>query len=273
MMVRRIAAFLLGVSLPLLGVVALQAPPASAHQPSVPAPTAGAVPSAVPSAITPQIDNGAVWSVAQVGNTLVMGGSFTSIGGAAHSYIAAINATTGAVSSTFNASTNGQVYSVLPGPNDHTVYVGGSFTQVNGQAAQFLTMLDTGTGQIVSSFSPPAFNFGMIRDMAKSGNRLFLGGFFTKVGGQNHAGLAALNATTGALDPYLNVQLTGHHNDTGSGAQGFPGPWAIDVSPDGSRLVATGNFKNADGLLRDQLVMIDLNSSSAVVDASWAPPW
>ena len=29
-----------------------------------------------------------------------------------------------------------------------------------------------------------------------------------------------MNATTGALDPFMNVQFAGHHNDTGSGAQG-----------------------------------------------------
>ena len=51
-----------------------------------------------------------------------------------------------------------------------------------------------------------------------------VGGFFGQVGGKPHAGIAALNATTGALDPYMNVQLAGHHNDTGSGAQGYIGP-------------------------------------------------
>ena len=133
---RRVVAAFLAVCLPLLGLVALGAPPALAHQASEPnPPSAGKVPSAVPSAITPQVDNGAVWSVAQVGNTLVMGGSFTSIGGVSYPYIAAINATTGAIVSGFHASTNGQVYSVMPGPNDHTVYVGGSFTQVNSQLA------------------------------------------------------------------------------------------------------------------------------------------
>ncbi len=182
MNLRRLATIVLATALPLLGLVAVEGP-VQAHQASVPAPSAGALPSAVPSAITPNVDNGAVWSVAQVGNTLVMGGTFTSIGGVAHANIAAINATTGAVSTTFQASTNGQVFSVLPGPNDHTVYVGGSFTQVNGQPTQFLTLLDTGTGQIVSTFHTPAFDYGMIRDMAKVGNRLFIGGFFGHAGG------------------------------------------------------------------------------------------
>src|SRR4051812_19200133 len=269
MRTRRIASIALGVALPLLGLSALQGQ-ADAHQPSVPAPSAGALPSAVPSAVTPQVDNGAVWTTAQVGNTMVIGGTFTSIGGVSHPNIAAFNATTGAMSTTFLPSINGQVYSVLPGPNDHTVYVGGSFTQGNGQAAQFPTMLGTAPGPIVSTFRPPAFDFGMTRDMTKVGNRLFLGGFFSRAGGIPHGGLATLNATTGALDPYLNVQLAGRHNDSGSGAQGWIGPWALDASPDGTRLIVTGNFKTADGLLRDQLVMIDLNQASAVVDPNWS---
>ncbi|HEY6935211.1 MAG TPA: PKD domain-containing protein [Marmoricola sp.] len=268
---RRVIAFVVALFLPLLGLSALGQGPAVAHQASFGAPpTQNAIPSAVPSAMTPQVDNGAVWSVAQVGNTLVMGGTFTSIGGVAHNYIAAINASTGAVLSGFNASTNGQVYSVVPGPNDHTVYVGGSFTQVNGQSRPYLTMLDTTTGAIDPSFQPPTFNFGFIRDMAKSGNRLYIAGHFTKLNGTAHAGIAALNATTGAVDPFMNVQFAGHHNDTGSGAQGNVGPWAIDVNAQGTRLVATGNFKTADGLLRDQLALIDLDTPTAQVDPNWA---
>jgi len=266
---RRWIAVLAAVALSLLGLVA--ASPSQAHQASTGAPpTKNGIPSAVPSASTPQVDNGAVWSVAQVGNTMVMGGTFTSVGGVTHNYIAAFDATTGAMSSTFNASTNGQVYSVQPGPSPNTVYVGGSFTQVDGQAVNYLTLLDTNTGQIVSSFHTPNFDYGMVRDMVVSGGRLYIGGFFGHVGGQTHSGIAALNATTGAVDSYLNVQLAGHHNSSGSGAQGYIGTWALDASPDGSRLVVVGNFATADGLSRDQLVMIDLNSGSAVVDPNWA---
>lgn len=270
-MFRRVVALWLSLSLALVALVVLEAP-VQAHQPSVVAPSAGLMPSAVPSAITPNVDdtNGAVWSVAQVGNTLVVGGTFTSVGNQPHVNLAAFNATTGALSSSFSPSTNGQVYSVLPGPNDHTVYVAGQFTQVNGQPAQFLSLLDTGTGQIVSSFVPPVFNFGMIRDMVKVGNRLYVAGFFTKAGGKAHGGLVSLNATTGALDSFMNVQLAGHHNNTGQGAQGYVGPWALDASPDGKRLVVIGNFRTADGLPRDQVVMIDIDGAGAVVDPRWA---
>ena len=225
MNLRRLATIVLATSLPLLGLVAVEGP-VQAHQASV----TGAVvrrrlPASVPSAITPNVDNGAVWSVAQVGNTMVMGGNFTSIGGVAHAQhrrhqrhdwcgghdVPGLDQRPG-----------------LLGParsNDHTVYVGGSFTQVNGQPTQFLTLLDTGTGQIVSTFHTPAFDYGMIRDMAKVGNRLFIGGFFGHAGGFTHGGIAALNATTGAVDnAYMNVQFAGHHNDTGGGAAGLDRP-------------------------------------------------
>lgn len=269
-MFRRIIAILTTFGLLTLTLADITAPKAEAHQASVSAPSPGSVVSAVPSAMTPQVDNGEVWAVAQVGNTLVFGGTFTSVGGQTRTRLAAVNATTGALSTTFVPTVNNQVYNLLPGPNDHTVYVAGAFTQINGTDAQFLALLDTNTGQIDTSFKPPAFNYGLVRDIAKVGNRLFIGGFFTRVGGIDHGGIATLNATTGALDPFMNVQLAGHHNDSGGGAQGWVGPWALDVNASGTRLVLIGNFKTADGLLRDQLVMIDIDGSSAAVDPDWA---
>ncbi|CCH79203.1 conserved hypothetical protein [Nostocoides japonicum T1-X7] len=228
------------------------------------------MPSAVPSTITPNVDNGSVRSIAQVGNTMVIGGDFTSIGGSTQNYVAAFDATTGKVSTTFNPAPNGAVYSVIPGPNDHTVYIGGSFTQVAGSAAKFVAELDTNTGALVPGFNPPTFDYGQVNDLKTVGNRLFVGGFFSKVGGKSHLGLASLNATTGAVDPFMNVQLSGHHNDSGSGAQGYIGTWSFDISPNGARMAVIGNFKNADGLLRDQLAMIDLDGSAAQVDPNWS---
>jgi PKD repeat protein len=252
----------------LCAVVSVESP-APASQPSSPGP-ASTLPSAVPSAATPPVDDGRVFGIAQVGNTMVIGGSFTSVGGQTRSRVAAFNTQTGALSSAFAPSLNGDVNAVVPGPNDHTVYVGGAFTQVNGTARQFVVLLDLNNGQVVTSFAPVAFNFGYVNDMVKQGNRLYLAGTFTAAGGKTHAGLAALNATTGAVDPFMGVQLTGHHNDTGSGAQGWVGPWDLDVNPQGDTMVVTGNFKYADGLLRDQIVRISLSGAAAAVDSGWA---
>ena len=103
-----------------------------------------------------------------------------------------------------------------------------------------------------------------------SGSRLFLGGYFTKVANQAHGGLATLKAATGAVDPFMGIQLAGHHNTMQSGVQKAPsGARSLDVSSDGSRLVVVGNFTTADGLPRVQVVMVNLTGSSAVVQSDW----
>ena len=183
--------------------------------------------------------------------------------------MAVFDKTTGALSSAFAPTVNGDVNAVLPGPTTTTVYIGGAFTQVNGVAAQFVALLDTTNGSLVTTFHAPAFNWGFVNDMVLRGGRLYVAGTFTTVGGKAHGGLASLNPTTGALDPFMNVQFAGHHNDSGSGAQGWVGPSDIDVTPNGATMVVIGNFKTANGLLRDQVALLDLTGASAQV-APWA---
>jgi hypothetical protein len=112
---------------------------------------------------------------------------------------------------------------------------------------------------------------GVVQALQRRGNRLFVGGAFNKVGGVNHGGIATLNATTGALDPFMNSNASVNHNWT-TGSRGAKGPImirALDITPDGSRLIALGNFKKIDGLDRDQAVMFDLTGTTAVVKSNW----
>lgn len=257
------AATLLGAA----GLSLVTAPPISASQASVNAPSATQMVSDVPSTATPSVDDGDVRSIAKVGATMVIGGNFTSVNGQTRNRIAAFTQSSGALTS-FNPSVNGEVDVVVPGPNDHSVYIGGSFTQVGTTTVPYLALVDTGTGAVSTTWKPPAVN-GWVNDMVVRGNRVYVVGSFTKVGTIDHKGIVALNATTGALDPFMNVQLTGRHNDSGSGAQGALGPWDLDVTADGSQLVAVGNFKYADGLLRDQVVQISLTGASAAVRTDW----
>ena len=247
--------------------VTLSVAPAVAAQSSDPG-SSTQLPSAVPSAITPAVNDGRVFGIAENGTNMIIGGSFTQVGGQSHTSVAVFNKTTGALSASFAPTVNGDVNTVLPGPTPTTIYIGGAFTQVNGTAAQFIAELDTTTGALVTSFKPPSFNYGFVNDMIQRGNRLYVAGTFTYSGGQPHGGLVSLNATTGALDPFMNIQLTGHHNDSGSGSQGWVGPADIDATPDGKTMVVVGNFKYANGQLRDQVAMIDLTGTTATLD-----PW
>src|SRR5699024_12136459 len=107
----------------------------------------------VPAAWTPAVLNGKVLSITQVGNTMVAGGSFTSVsqtfGGATldHQRILAFDASTGAIRASFKPDIpSGQVNAVIPGPSADTVYVGGTFPGINGQNGRvFLLNLNNGS--------------------------------------------------------------------------------------------------------------------------------
>jgi hypothetical protein len=239
-----------------------------AAQPSTPGPSR-TLPSAVPSSNTPAVDDGRVYGIAQVGDTMVVGGTFTSVNGRPRSGIAAFNRSTGALTS-FAPKLNSYVNQVIPGLDSDTVYVAGNFTTVNGYNDAYVTELNLATGQQVSEFDPPVIGYSQVKDLILRGNRLYIAGTFTKVGGQTHHRLAALNATSGALDAAVDLQFNDHHNDSGTGVQGAVGVSDIDVTADGHTMVAIGNFKHVNGLLRDQVAVLDLTTTPVRVSPDWA---
>ncbi|HVX43996.1 MAG TPA: PKD domain-containing protein [Mycobacteriales bacterium] len=229
----------------------------------------------VPGLQTPDINDGTVNAMVQVGSKIIVGGDFTNVTPRGSSTavsrpdILAFDATTGALDTAFVPALNGTVLDLAPGPVAGTVYVAGSFGQVDGVKAKGVALLDTQTGQMVNGFAPAAMN-GAVYGVGLAGGRLYIAGTFTSVGGAPHLGVAALDPNTGAVDPFVAISLTGHHNYHGSGAEGAVGPRTMDISPDGSRMILAGNFTQADGLARDQIVMVDLTGNAAAVDPQWA---
>jgi PKD repeat protein len=240
---------------------------------------------AVPDASTPHILDGTVHDIAQVGNRIVVAGTFTQIaqsppnGGAAvdQPYVFAFDPATGRIDPAFDPKVNNDVRTVEPGPNN-TVYLGGTFNTVNGQTGtgvRRLVQVSLATGDRVAAFTTPNINAG-VNDLALVGSRLLVGGVFTTVGGQPYGGLVALNPTTGARTSYLGVDVTVNHNWPDAGdpaadhAKAPVGVDKFDITPDGSRMIAIGNFRLADGLDRDQVVMIRLGATAASVDPTWA---
>jgi PKD repeat protein len=234
----------------------------------------GGVVGAVPDARTPHVLDNRVLDIEQVGDRIVVAGSFTRVrdssvhGGGPweQPYVFAFDAVTGAIDRSFAPKVSGLVNTVLAGP-DGSVYIGGTFYTLNGQASRNLVNVSLATGQR-TAFRAPAFN-GAITDLALSGGRLFVAGLFTTVGGVPHGGLATLDPVTGVLDEYLGVDVSENHNWPLGGARAAVGVTRIDVSPDGTRLVAIGNFRLADGMSRDQVVTIRLDPSAATVDSNW----
>lgn len=233
--------------------------------------------SAKPSAATPNILDGMNYAITKVGSNIISGGSFTTVAppgsttGTAHNKIVAFDASSGAINNAFDPALNNTVRALEPGPTANTVFVGGLFTTVNGTALRSLALLDTTNGDLVSTFKTPAITGGGVFTIKLVGSRLYIGGTFTKVGGKPHAGVAALNATTGAVDTSMNLQVAGHHNYTGqSGQDNNPvGLTKLAVTPDASRMVMIGNFTSVSSTPRDQIAMVDLGGGAASVDPNW----
>lgn len=98
--------------------------------------------------------------------------------------------------------------------------------------------------------------------MAVSGGRLYIGGTFATVNGVARSALAAVDPVTGVLSNDVNLAFTGPRTGTVNVDK-------FDITPDGSRLIAIGNWTYVAGLQRDQIVMVDLTTSPVGV-ADWA---
>jgi PKD repeat protein len=244
--------------------------------------------SAIPATGTPNVLDGEVLTFAQVGSTMVAGGTFSQVqpssGSPTYSRpsIVAFDATTGAISTAFAPNLNGQVDALLAGPVPGTVYVGGMFTTDNGVAVPNLLLLNVSDGSRVAGFVPGAITKGVMA-IRLLGSQLIIGGNFTAVGATPRGGLASLNPATGALTSLLTTSVTGHHNFGHVSAaelaainfpgvhvaKGLTGVVRIAINPQGTRMVVIGNFDTVGGLARDQIAVFNLTSTSASIDPNW----
>ncbi|ADL49681.1 MULTISPECIES: malectin domain-containing carbohydrate-binding protein [Micromonospora] len=261
-----------------LGIATLFTPvPALAAPAAAPAPDHSTMVGEVPSEKTPNINDGNVVAIHDAGSKVIVGGSFTNAQNRGSSPtpverrgLLAFDKATGKIDNAFAPVLDGDVTAVIAGPTPGTVYVAGKFNKVGDKNFRKLALLNVADGTPVDGFKGPAFN-GTVNDIALVDGHLLVGGIFTTVTATtNRNGLASLNPTTGAVDDYLTVSLTEHHNwtPTNNGASAGVGTEKLAVSPDGKHLVVIGNFKKADDVVHDQIVRINLGESSTTV-ADW----
>ncbi|WP_149814862.1 hypothetical protein [Serinicoccus marinus] len=256
-MVRNHGSLLMSI---ILGCMVLLTGAPTAAQASVQ--PAGQLVSDNPAGWTPHVLNGRVYQVAEVGDTVVLGGSFNSARNegnsatVARANLLAFNTSTGQISTSFIPNPNGAVRALIPASDGESVYIGGSFSQVAGQPVSNLARIRVSDGSLVAGFDPGEVT-GMVRDLRLANGRLWLGGSFTHVGGNPQPALATVDEQTGAFDPYMSLPIDGLHNG------GFTGVSKMDVNPDGTRLVAVGNFDTLAGQKNHQVFMLDTSGTSA----------
>lgn len=277
----RAASVAVALTATVLATVGAAHPALGTGSPTVAQPT---TPSPAPSAASPQVVDGQVQAFADVGSTILAGGTFTRVqnpGSSAvltRNRIVAFDERTGVVSTSFAPNLNDDVYAMIAGPTPGTVYVAGLFTTLNGSPVSKVVLLNTSNGSQVKTFNAGTIP-GRVDALRLVNGQLVIGGTFSKVAGTNRGRIASLDPTTGALTSYVSANLTGHHNighaapptfPPGATLQSMPtSALALDVNPQGTKMVVVGNFDTAGGLPRDQIAMFDLTPAAATVSAGW----
>src|SRR5206468_10201802 len=135
--------------------------------------------------------------VVQGDGKILVGGTFTSIGGQTRNYIARLDATTGLADS-FDPNADGSVHSIAL-QADGKILAGGLFTSIGGQTRNRMARLDATTG-LADSFNPNANGF--VRAIAvQADGKIFAGGLFSganSIGGATRNFIGRLDAATRA---------------------------------------------------------------------------
>lgn len=199
--------------------------------------------------------NGVGYAALLVGNTVYVGGSFTEARSpdgtstAPRTNLAAFDATTGELLADFHADTDGRVNALAT--DGTTLFVGGSFTHVDGVARSRLAAVSPSTGAVQSWSANASSN---VYALGVGGGDLYVGGSFSKIKGVARSRLAAVRISDGAL-----TDFTPRADATVN---------ALAVSPDGSAVYAGGSFTTIDGSPSPYLA--GFTASGSLMPLTWA---
>lgn len=178
-----------------------------------------------------------------------IGGDFTAIEGVAHVNVAHVRADGSLDPWDPHVAATGPIYRYtdqLPMPtvaalalHGRTLYIGGSFAGVGGQAKPNLVAVDAETGALLPFDAAPDYP---VTALAFHAGQLFVGGGFGRIGGQPRRCLASLDLRTGAA--------TGWN----PGASGSVRAFAFR----GRSVFIGGEFDDAGGAARNSIAEIDL---------------
>jgi len=153
--------------------------------------------------------NGAVDALVAQGDSLYVGGRFTSVNGVSRRYLVKVNAVTGAVDQAFNARLPGRVHDLAISRG--MLFASGAFG-ANLLALDLNTGANTGYVNLdISGEQPNAWGTTAVYQFAidPAGSRLVGVGNFTTVGGQSRqrAFMLDLNAGSATVDPWYYAPL------------------------------------------------------------------
>ena len=186
-----------------------------------------------------------VYALAVSGSTVYAGGYFGSIGGQPRASIAALSAADGSATS-WNPSaryfTGPAVVETLAVAGS-TIYAGGVFTTIGGQTRNNLAALNAADGTATTWDPNPNSEVAALAISESTETIVYVGGFFTSIGGQTRNKIAALNASDGTAtswdpDPTASANV-------------------LSLAISGSTIYAGGNFSSMHGVPRKNIAGIN----------------
>ncbi|MEM9467330.1 MAG: hypothetical protein AAGA90_18290, partial [Actinomycetota bacterium] len=179
--------------------------------------------------------NGFVYAVAVVGDTVYVGGDFSTAVGPDGTSVSRANV------AAFDLATNGLLPFVADTDADvlaleadaTTVWIGGDFSTVNGTARARLAAVDGATGAVVAGYS--ADTNDSVHSLEVVGTSLYAGGEYTTIGGVARNRIAKVDGATGALDAAFTANASHIVR-------------AIAADPTGNPVYLGGDFTQLNGV-------------------------
>lgn len=215
--------------------------------------------SSTPAAYTPNLKTGyIVHENAVIGDTVYVGGQFTQFEDAGRKItydrqnFVAYSASTGVVTPLV-LNVNKDIWAMAASPDGGSLYIGGGFSTVNGQAKSSLVKLNVATGMLDPTFK---WSGGLVKDLQYANGKLYVAGTFAKR-------LVAIDPTTGADTGQVNLAITGTLSGQATRVD------RIALNPAGTDLVAIGDFTSVNGASRRTSFRLALGPTTTL--QTWHP--
>ncbi|HET7660612.1 MAG TPA: hypothetical protein VFK66_09505, partial [Oryzihumus sp.] len=216
-----------------------------------------------------------VLALAPAGSAVFVGGEMTSVNGGVRKGIAALDAKTGALDTSFAADTNNEVLDLQLSADASRLFLAGSFTTVQGQARSKVASIVTSTGSLDTGFKP-TFNNDVF-SIGYGGGAVFAGGQFTTVNGVARSHTVKLSPSTGAV---VSTWVANTVGPTGTLRQGGM-VQSLAVKADGSLVFLGGPFTTVNGTARAGGIAVVSGTTGAlnarqlggVLGCSTVGPW
>jgi hypothetical protein len=214
--------------------------------------------------------NGRVTAIAAIGNTVYIGGTFTSVrpaGAAAGSgevsrpHLAALDATTGALLP-WNPRPNGTVQALAASADGQTLYAAGTFGTIAGGTRHRFAALSADAS--LAAANQPGWGdlsvSASVQSIAVTPARVYIGGKFLTVAGQPRRHLAAFDVPAGSAPAALDTAWTPSATDPVNDPK-FAQANVLSLAVAGDRIFVAGAFDTLNGFSKHRnLDALDLTT-------------